>query len=320
MKGNWISFPLFFNNPHMRRKYSSLAQSVEHLTVNQGVTGSSPVGGARKKHLRLQVLFSTKFALRASEIASLWNICFANVKCSLTRTWANFISHRTKWDISQFSQENYFTFGNAEYFTKFKSCIFVLRAQEKGRSQKRSVFSSLFPPLSLNTPIPCARRAYRGQIFPKGKFAVNVSEPRHMVQVDNYFMLFFLHPNLPPTSPDRRRSPPSPSPEGGSWCSYRVFQKTVIGYYVVSSTSKNVQARLRSMNRGNVTQMGKYFFANHRDLSPRQYRSFALISSFWYHILAWRHVILFFEYSVEIWNIVESALKSDIKDFIRCSQ
>ena len=26
--------------------HSSLAQSVEHLTVNQGVTGSSPVGGA----------------------------------------------------------------------------------------------------------------------------------------------------------------------------------------------------------------------------------------------------------------------------------
>ena len=29
-------------------KHSSLAQSVEHLTVNQGVTGSSPVGGAIK--------------------------------------------------------------------------------------------------------------------------------------------------------------------------------------------------------------------------------------------------------------------------------
>ena len=27
-------------------RYSSIAQSVEHLTVNQGVTGSSPVGGA----------------------------------------------------------------------------------------------------------------------------------------------------------------------------------------------------------------------------------------------------------------------------------
>ena len=31
----------------VRDFYSSLAQSVEHLTVNQGVTGSSPVGGAK---------------------------------------------------------------------------------------------------------------------------------------------------------------------------------------------------------------------------------------------------------------------------------
>ena len=30
-------------------RYSSLAQSVEHLTVNQGVAGSSPAGGAKKK-------------------------------------------------------------------------------------------------------------------------------------------------------------------------------------------------------------------------------------------------------------------------------
>ena len=28
-------------------QYSSLAQSVEHLTVNQGVVGSSPTGGAK---------------------------------------------------------------------------------------------------------------------------------------------------------------------------------------------------------------------------------------------------------------------------------
>ena len=32
----------------LQSSYSSLAQSVEHLTVNQGVTGSSPVGGAIK--------------------------------------------------------------------------------------------------------------------------------------------------------------------------------------------------------------------------------------------------------------------------------
>ena len=29
-----------------RRKYSSIAQSVERMTVNHDVTGSSPVGGA----------------------------------------------------------------------------------------------------------------------------------------------------------------------------------------------------------------------------------------------------------------------------------
>ena len=39
--------------------YSSLAQSVERMTVNHDVAGSSPAGGARKKHLRKQVLFST---------------------------------------------------------------------------------------------------------------------------------------------------------------------------------------------------------------------------------------------------------------------
>ena len=31
-----------------RKRESSLAQSVERLTVNQDVTGSSPVGGAKK--------------------------------------------------------------------------------------------------------------------------------------------------------------------------------------------------------------------------------------------------------------------------------
>ena len=31
-------------------RYSSLAQSVEHLTVNQGVAGSSPAGGAKQNH------------------------------------------------------------------------------------------------------------------------------------------------------------------------------------------------------------------------------------------------------------------------------
>ena len=37
--------------------YSSLAQSVEHLTVNQGVVGSSPTGGAKKKALAFASAF-----------------------------------------------------------------------------------------------------------------------------------------------------------------------------------------------------------------------------------------------------------------------
>ena len=50
------------------RVYSSLAQSVEHLTVNQGVTGSSPVGGAKQNPLSkeggfLFVLFTIHHSL-----------------------------------------------------------------------------------------------------------------------------------------------------------------------------------------------------------------------------------------------------------------
>ncbi len=44
-----------YNNKRSRKKtieyeYSSIAQSVERVTVNHDVVGSSPTGGARKKH------------------------------------------------------------------------------------------------------------------------------------------------------------------------------------------------------------------------------------------------------------------------------
>ena len=45
-------------------KYSSLAQSVEHMTVNHGVVGSSPTGGARKKHLQFASAFFNEAHLR----------------------------------------------------------------------------------------------------------------------------------------------------------------------------------------------------------------------------------------------------------------
>ena len=52
--------PSLFNLDALQYIYSSLAQSVERMTVNHDVVGSSPTGGARKKHLLRQVLFSMK--------------------------------------------------------------------------------------------------------------------------------------------------------------------------------------------------------------------------------------------------------------------
>ena len=72
----------------------------------------------QKKGLAIcKSFFQRNLPIWASEIASLWNICSANVKYSLTRTWANFISHRTKWDISQCALAHYFTFCLAKHFT-----------------------------------------------------------------------------------------------------------------------------------------------------------------------------------------------------------
>ena len=47
--------------------YSSLAQSVEHLTVNQGVTGSSPVGGANQNLNRTQKVWFRFFSYRLNK-------------------------------------------------------------------------------------------------------------------------------------------------------------------------------------------------------------------------------------------------------------
>ena len=51
-------------------RYSSLAQSVEHAAVNRSVVGSSPTGGARKKHAQA-CFFQLNPHLRVGEI------CFA---------------------------------------------------------------------------------------------------------------------------------------------------------------------------------------------------------------------------------------------------
>ena len=57
------------------RKYASLAQSVEHLTVNQVVVGSSPSRSAKKQVLGLAFLFSALFAGVSQRL-----VCFANCR------------------------------------------------------------------------------------------------------------------------------------------------------------------------------------------------------------------------------------------------
>ena len=49
--------------------------------------------------------------------------CFANVKCPLTRTWANFISHRARRDISQCAAAHYFTFCGSKTFHYMHLCL-----------------------------------------------------------------------------------------------------------------------------------------------------------------------------------------------------
>ena len=66
----YILFSCLCINPNGLIRFASLAQLAEHVTVNHGVVGSSPSRGAKKSTSK-EVLFSTKFALRASEIASL---------------------------------------------------------------------------------------------------------------------------------------------------------------------------------------------------------------------------------------------------------
>ena len=48
-------------NNYVSNKPSSLAQSVEHLTVNQGVVGSSPTGGAIEIKVYEEMFISTRF-------------------------------------------------------------------------------------------------------------------------------------------------------------------------------------------------------------------------------------------------------------------
>ena len=68
-------------------QYSSLAQSVEHLTVNQGVVGSSPTGGAKKSKSFLGLGFF--YPLRKQ-----WHIINTALPCCISSVRKDCISSR----------------------------------------------------------------------------------------------------------------------------------------------------------------------------------------------------------------------------------
>ena len=86
-KGKLNKFPFIF-------QYSSLAQSVEHLTVNQGVAGSSPAGGARKKPNAIALGFFQRNKSLAGFVKCTSCVKYASrVKCATAREGIYFISH-----------------------------------------------------------------------------------------------------------------------------------------------------------------------------------------------------------------------------------
>ena len=77
----------------LQSSYSSLAQSVEHLTVNQGVTGSSPVGGAIKT--LENTMFSRVFVI-SQGLKGLQKIQFLRFGGLHTRMTVNQAKYRRK--------------------------------------------------------------------------------------------------------------------------------------------------------------------------------------------------------------------------------
>ena len=168
-----------------------LAQLTKRSGVSWVITGSrwfnvhtraSTGGGAIKKALAKASAFFNEIRLRRVKYGfAMWNsyaVKYLLRKCEE----ANFISHRTDpqaaWDISQFSQENYFTFGNAEYFTKFTSCIFVLWAPKMRGTRSVPLifcfstfeFEQRF--LILNRQQPAGRPNWRSETKSVGLFAL----------------------------------------------------------------------------------------------------------------------------------------------------
>ena len=128
-KNDWVSF-FRSEGAKVRVSRAEQAQAIAHDTRREwGRSPSNLSFSARKKHTFVYqdnvCFFQRNLPLRASEIATLWNICFTNVKYSLTRMWANFISHCDQIVAKQWEQ--YFTIHEVNYFTFGVRRIFHLK-------------------------------------------------------------------------------------------------------------------------------------------------------------------------------------------------
>ncbi len=62
--------PAFFKEKCRKTEYALIAQSVEHAAVNRGVTGSSPVWGAKTKPSEFRVVFVLLFQIVFKTVSS----------------------------------------------------------------------------------------------------------------------------------------------------------------------------------------------------------------------------------------------------------
>ena len=107
-------------------KIKRFFDEVVTLTKSRG-RWFEPSRGSQKKALAKASAFFNEICPSGK-----WNsyaVKYLLRKCEMfaARTWANFISHCDQREqYFTIHEVNYFTFGNAEYFTKFKSCNFIL--------------------------------------------------------------------------------------------------------------------------------------------------------------------------------------------------
>ena len=125
--------------------YSSLAQLVEHAAVNRRVVGSSPTGGARKKHLyKASAFFNEICRCATREMAAPWKapavreISASRMlkgKFHITESAALYFTICDKQIISHWAKAKYFTIKT--WMCVIDKMIFCIYMNAKANKQHR---------------------------------------------------------------------------------------------------------------------------------------------------------------------------------------